>query len=243
MRRLLVVLTLVSAVLVAAPEARAHHYAPIQPGAQMVEPAGCTMNYVYEDQFGTTYIGTAGHCVGFREGEEVELADVGLIGEVVWVPSRRTGADFALVEIDPALLDQVSPALRHWGGPTGVLRQEEFLPGIPMVQYGYGIGFGFTEPTRARAGFLELFSETTCHYRADVPAIFGDSGSATMTADGRAVGVVTNLDLWSFHLGTNIACVQRLAREELGLELTVRTAPVAEPLTRERERVRHMTGL
>lgn len=216
--------------------AGAHHFAPIQPGSRMVEPAGCTMNFLFADDAGNQYIGTAGHCVGFSSGVDVELSGTGKIGSVAWV--ARHPADFALVRIDPSMYGLVNPAMRYWGGPTGLAVYAEIAPGTAVYQYGHGLLLGSNEISRARAGTVTV--PTACRYHANLPVLFGDSGSPTMIGDGRALGVATHIPGLFLHSGTRVECALAQAAAQ-GLRLTLRTAPLADAVARELDRVDHLT--
>ncbi len=63
-----------------------------------------------------------------------------------------------------------------------------------MSVYGYGMVVGETAPTRARSGVL--VSTTPTLYRADMPAVNGDSGGPLLeAATGRAVGIISHYGL------------------------------------------------
>lgn len=191
--------------LLAGPAIGAGHERPIQPGAQHMIANGtwCSLNLVFRSvENETLYIGTADHCT--RElGQRIRVPEVGEIGTVVYRTSSATFADggrrdFALIAIDQNRLSLVDPAVRRWGGPTGV--DTTFTPGTPLLQYGQGIVISSTEATRGRGGILEWtyghtapaaldIPEYRGWYLADLPVINGDSGSIILTAEGKALGV------------------------------------------------------
>lgn len=227
----------------AAQQASAHHYeeSPIQPGAEIGYPGLCSFNFVYADQVGALYIGTAGHCVD-HEGQPVIPADYDqAIGEVVW-RAYGDGLDFALIEIEPELYDEVDPTVRHWGGPTGVAAQEDREVGDPVLHYGNGVYYRESELLRPRVGVLVDPGAT--HYCADTGVYGGDSGSPVLTGDGLALGIVVRLGLGcepptSLH-GPTLPYILDRAEQQAGLDLDVVTGPLTEPVEREQQRLAHL---
>ena len=173
------------------PSAPARAAELIQPGAQMLRPHGCTLNFVFEGQTlaRKLYIGTAGHCVN-GVGERVTMAD----GEIGTVAFRvlEFPDDFALIEIDGALRELVSPEVRGLGGPTGSTDAGSTEVGDEVRLYGHGLVYGLTELTRGRPGVLTHDDAATWH--AALPAIFGDSGGPVLHGStGRALGVISGV--------------------------------------------------
>lgn len=167
--------------------------ASIYPGASL--GGYCTFNFLFTDDAGSAYIGTAGHCTD-GPGERVQLGSTGeTIGTVV-VDSDTSSemadsADFSLVRLDADRIDEANPTVPTWGGPTGVLTEDAASPGMPVGFHGYGLLFELFEPTRSRAGVLVQMSQT--HYDSDMPAVNGDSGAPIVGLDsGLAIGVVSH---------------------------------------------------
>jgi len=189
----------------------------IRPGAWMIDPAGCTMNFVFFKNRALG-IGTAGHCVD-KVGQHVVLLTVAPdtgnpvlvdIGEVVARRDNGIGDDFALVAIRPELHDWVNPTAAMIGGPCG-----EYLgPGPETVShYGHGlvIGTGGTP----RVGVALTWKRDAFGW--DSPSILGDSGSPVRVTDLKAAGNLTHLVVdtrWvpSFVAGTRIARMVSIAR-------------------------------
>ena len=225
MRRVLA-LTALLALTLPAPADAAVAVVQIQPGAAISTPiGGCTLNFVYKDQFDVTYIGTAGHCANV--GHRINSGDGTEFGTVVFSENAYPVNDFALIKIDEEDLDLVSPAMRYWGGPTGLFTFGEGARNDTLLAYGYGIGYGTTEYTRRRIGLLQ-----TTHpqkYTAALNCIFGDSGGPVVHGPtGKALGVIDVLAA----PGTGGVLIQNAlgrVRYFLGLELTVQTAPL-EPI-------------
>lgn len=223
--------------------ASAHHYedSPIQPGAEIDHPGLCSFNFVYEDQAGDLYIGTAGHCVD--EGQYVIPADFDrAIGTVVW-DAYDDGLDFALVSIDADLYDLVEPSVRHWGGPTGVATQQDTSAGDVLLHYGNGVYFRESELLRPRTA--ALVDHTEERYCAMAGIYGGDSGSGILTADGKALGVNVRLGLGctppTSLEGPTVSHVLDRAEQDAGLELDVVTVDgLKDPVERETQRVQHL---
>lgn len=171
--------------------------ASIYPGASL--GGYCTFNFLFTDDAGSAYIGTAGHCTD-GPGERVHLGVTGgEIGTVV-VDSDTSSemadaADFSLIRLDDDRIDEANPTVPTWGGPTGVLTAASAYPGMPVGFHGYGLVFEFLEPTRSRAGFLVSMSPT--QYDSDMPAVNGDSGAPIVGLDdGLAIGVVSHYGIF-----------------------------------------------
>ncbi|HVM20358.1 MAG TPA: hypothetical protein VM307_10390 [Egibacteraceae bacterium] len=190
----------------------------IRPGAWMIFPSWCTMNFVFGgDSTSTTttkvkgnaggkktstssggssgwYIGTAGHCT--EVGDEVTLiAAPGVlmnIGKTVKSVDQGIGRDFALIEIYPEMVQYVNPSMTYFGGPNGVNNP---AVGDPVLHAGHGVGVGTGGTPRAGlvtyVGKGDNTSQTA--YGWDGAASPGDSGSAVRHADGRAEGNLTHL--------------------------------------------------
>lgn len=220
--------------------AGAHHHAssPIQPGAEISYPGVCSFNFVFEDTQGALYIGTAGHCVS-RKGQYVIPAEFDqAIGQVAWIAE---GPDFALVEVEPSLYDRVDPAVRHWGGPTGMASLNDTQTGDRVQHYGHGAYYRESEATRPRTGVLVTHTNQT--YCAEEPVYGGDSGSAVLTGDGLALGIATQIGVGCLPptalQGPTVSHVLASARQA-GLNLSVVTAPLADPVEREQARIAHL---
>jgi len=201
-----------------APEATA----PIHPGVQTDTAGGqCTANFVFTA--GTdVYIGQAAHCSGTGGQTETNGCDSGSLplGTTVtvdgasrpgtlaynsWLTMQEVGEtdpdacaynDLALVRLDPADVASVNPTVPHWGGPTGV--DSNGTTALERV-YSYG-------NSSLRGGITQLSPKTgtslgssgngwTHNVYTVTPGIPGDSGSAFLDAQGRALGVLSTLQL------------------------------------------------
>jgi hypothetical protein len=189
----------------------------IRPGSWMLEPAGCTMNFVF--QSGTTLgIGTAGHCVNGL-GDSVVLLTLAPgganpvlvdIGTVVKYRDNGIGDDFALVSIRPELNAWVFPTMAVVGGPCGAYEGSG-----PETVWHYGHGLGIGTGGTPRAGVALRWG--TDEFGWSGLAIFGDSGSAVRVGTGLgAAGDLTHLVVdtrWlpSYVAGTRIQKMLQIA--------------------------------
>lgn len=123
----------------------------------------CTANFVFADDDGNRYIGTAGHCAPIdgdgvfswaypdgpiaRHGTRVETAvPIGrfVFASSTWsiaaVPAPIVGFtpeyDLALIRLDPGVA--VDPQMAHFGGPTGLNDDISPLPAL-LRHYGWGV--------------------------------------------------------------------------------------------------------
>ena len=168
--------------------------ATIRPGASL--GGYCTFNFLFYDA-SNAYIGTAGHCTD-KIGERVELGSGAQIGTVVYDSDKTAGADedvdFSLIRLDADRVDEAHPQMLGFFGPTGIAPRAELTQGETLNVYGYGLVVGETGPTRARSGVL--VGTTPTLYRADMPAVNGDSGAPLLEAQtGRAMGIISHYGL------------------------------------------------
>jgi hypothetical protein len=189
----------------------------IRPGSWMIEPYGCTMNFVFGSP-GAYSIGTAAHCTD-KVGQPVVLLTLApgsgnpVLVEIGTVTKDSgegdIGNDFALVSIKPALQSWVSPTNAVIGGPCG--RYFGYDP-KGVFHYGHGIGIG-TGGT-PRAGLALTWKRDAFGWAG--AAIFGDSGSSVRIDTLQAAGDLTHLVVdtrWlpSYIAGTRIEKMEQIA--------------------------------
>lgn len=215
----------------------------VHPGAVLETRIGfCTMNFLFEDPAGNRYIGSAGHCV--LEGPEIGSVDIGqktwapgtgplakdadgtVVGRFVYAIRKDSAArDFSLIRLNPAGVEESSPAMPHFGGPTGIDTDTGHTP-IQLDFFGNGVVLGDLLPARS---LLALFGEPdpdeVLAFGLSAP---GDSGSAVERADGKATGVLVafGVGLQGDVISTRIAPQIGLAEQALGTTLTLQTAPL-----------------
>jgi len=115
--------------------------------------------------------------------------------------------DLALVKVAAADVGKVNPSIPFWGGPTGI-DTDGTAAGDRVYTYGN---------SSLRAGLSQLSPHTGISLGDDAadggwshplytvtPGVPGDSGSAFVSADGKAIGVLSTLGLAPLPLSNNI---------------------------------------
>jgi hypothetical protein len=210
--------------------------AAIHPGVQTITAGGqCTANFVFTD--GTTiYIGQAAHCSGtdgntatngcsagsLPLGTPVEVQGASQPGTMVynsWLEMQATGEtdaetcqynDLAIVRLDPADFGKVNPSIPHWGGPVAASS-----PGtsVGSTVYSYGnssLRLGLTQLSPKKGVSIGDSAGGWSHTVYTVtPGIPGDSGSAFLDANGRALGVLSTVAVAPFPLSNGVGDVGR----------------------------------
>jgi len=214
----------------------------VRPGAVVETKVGlCTLNFLFTAPDGERFIGTAGHCI---LGGDSELAgDNG--GEKTWAKGtgpeakdskgHRIGEfayavlqdpkDFSLIRLDPGI--QASPEMCDFGGPTGI--NNDISDGPRVLEYwGNGIGIGTAVPARSA---IALGFPNADHVYAAGLALPGDSGSAVITEDGRAVGVLVTVGVHGFGIDQNGIDAGTIGITRLAPQLARASQVLGTPLT------------
>ena len=218
----------------------------------------CTSNFVFTDGAGAVYIGQAAHCSGtdgntatngceagsMPLGTPVEVDGASRPGELVynsWLTMQFEGEtdpdacqynDFALVRLDPADWDQVNPSIPVWGGPVGIGDETALFEDV----YSYGnsslrLGISNLSPKTGYSLGSTAGGWTHPVYTA-TPGIPGDSGSAFLDSEGRAIGVLSTLAVAPLPASNNASDVgMALAYMEANTALDVTLANGTEPFT------------
>jgi hypothetical protein len=216
----------------------------VRPGGVLQTEIGlCTFNFLFEAPDHERFIGSAGHCI-LGEGPVADNA-----GEKVWAkgggPVAKDSAghrigefayailqdpkDFSLIRLDPGV--EASPEMCNFGGPTGI---NDDINGDPKVLRYWGNGVGIGQALPARSGVALGFPNPDHVYGLGL-ALPGDSGSAVITDDGRAVGVLVTTGLHGAGVDENgvdfgtmgitrIAPQMARASKALGKQLSLVTA-------------------
>lgn len=195
--------------------------ATIHPGVQTVtDGAGqCTANFVFTA--GTdVLIGQAAHCSGTGAATDTNGCDAGSLplgtsveiqgadhpGQLVyssWIAMQNAGEtdadacqynDFALVKIDPRDHDKVNPSIPVFYGPEGIDGDGAAL-GEQVYTYGNSsLRQGITQLSPHVGASLGTSGGgwTTAIYTV-TPGLPGDSGSAVLSQDGEALGILVTL--------------------------------------------------
>ncbi len=220
----------------------------VRPGAIVRSDVGqCTLNFLFLGSDGSSYIGTAGHCI---LGTSSFGGDV---GEMVWAPGtgpearddggNRIGEfayailqdpkDFSLIRLDPQV--QANAGMCHFGGPTAVNDDQPGLTQLVVLNwFGNGVGVGAVLPARSA---LALGMPDPDHVFAQGLVAPGDSGSGVISSDGRAVGVLVTVGVHAASVGlggldAGVIGITRLtpqverAQAILGVNLDLQLAPV-----------------
>jgi hypothetical protein len=203
--------------------------AAVHPGVQTyTNGAQCTSNFVFTDG-SRVYLGQAAHCSGtggntetdgctspsLPLGTPVQVSGASKAGVLVYNswqtmqarretdPNACAFNDFALIELDPADVAKVNPSVPFWGGPSD-LATEELQLGDGVVSYGNSkLRGGITQLSPKQGTSIGDSGEGWSHTVATLtPGIPGDSGSAFMDSEGRALGVLSTLNI-APAVGTN----------------------------------------
>jgi hypothetical protein len=209
--------------------------AAIHPGVQtFTEGAQCTANFVYTD--GTNvYIGQAAHCSGtggatetngcdsgtHPVGTQVEVTGASQPGTMVynsWASMQAANEkdadtcafnDLALIKLDPADVGKVNPSVPFFGGPTGLAAGSTPLERV----YSYGnselrLGLSPLSPKFGASQGSTNGGWTQSVYTV-TPGIPGDSGSAFLDANGKALGILSTLDILPDPLGNGVGTLSK----------------------------------
>ena len=211
-----------------APEASA----TIHPGVQTDTNGGqCTANFIFTAG-SDVYIGQAAHCSSTGGQTDTDgclagslplgtpvtvdgAAHPGTLAYNSWLTMQSLGEadpntcaynDLALVRLDPADVASVNPTVPHWGGPTGV-DGDGTTTGERVFSYGNSsLRLGITQLS-PKTG-VSLGSTNSGGWSHDVytvsPGIPGDSGSAFLDSQGRALGVLSTLQIAPLPAGNGV---------------------------------------
>lgn len=196
--------------------------ATIHPGVQTVTGEGqCTSNFVFTDG-ANFYLGQAAHCGGTGGATETDGCDSaslplgtpvtiegasrpGVLAYSSWLTMQEVGEpdldactfnDLALVKVHPDDVGKLNPSVPFFGGPTGLATNGTKL-GDAVYSYGNSslrLGLAALGPKRGVSagdtgnGWSHLVYTVT-------PGIPGDSGSAFLDASGKALGVLSTLQV------------------------------------------------
>jgi hypothetical protein len=104
--------------------------------------------------------------------------------------------DFAVVEVDAADVPKVNPSIPSWGGPTGI-DTNGTVAGDTVYTYGNSSLRGGATALSPKQG--RSLGDAGAGWSHDVytvtPGIPGDSGSAFIDAQGRALGTLSTVQL------------------------------------------------
>ena len=195
--------------------------ATVHPGVMtFTSGAQCTSNFVFDDG-SNVYLGQAAHCSGTGAatdtngctsqslpiGTPVDVTGASKPGTLVynsWLTMQGKGEtnpdtcaynDLALVKIDPADVGKVNPSVPGFGGPTGV----GTVGGLGSTVYSYGnseLRGGVSKLSPKQGVVVQNQGNGWSHNVYTLtPGIPGDSGSGFMNGSGKAIGVLSTLDI------------------------------------------------
>ena len=195
--------------------------ASVHPGVMtFTSGAQCTSNFVFDDG-SNVYLGQAAHCSGTGAatdtngctsqslpiGTPVDVTGASKPGTLVynsWLTMQGKGEtnpdtcaynDLALVKIDPADVGKVNPSVPGFGGPTGV----GTVGGLGSTVYSYGnseLRGGVSKLSPKQGVVVQNQGNGWSHNVYTLtPGIPGDSGSGFMNGSGKAIGVLSTLDI------------------------------------------------
>lgn len=205
--------------------------ASIHPGVQSrTDGAQCTTNFVFYDA-SDVYIGQAAHCSALGAATETNGCDAeslplftevdvdgatrpGVMVYNSWLAMQAHGEndpdicaynDFALIQLHPDDHDLVNPSIPVWGGPVGVGDETATLETV----YSYGnsiLRLGIEQLSPKTGVSLGTTGDGWTHpvYTA-TPGIPGDSGSAFLDSEGRAIGVLSTLSIAPLPASNNVS--------------------------------------
>lgn len=138
-----------------------------------------------------------------------------------WITENRIGTtdantcaynDFALVKVDAADVSKVNPSVPFWGGPTGI-DTNGTASGDRVYTYGNSSLRGGAEPLSPHTG-VSLGDDAadggwTHPLYTVTPGVPGDSGSAFVSGDGKAIGTLSTLGLAPLPASNNIGDLAR----------------------------------
>jgi hypothetical protein len=194
--------------------------AAIHPGVMThTDGAQCTANFVFTDA-ANVYIGQAAHCSGTGSATDTDgctsaslpigtpvtvdgASKPGTLAYNSWLTMQANheadadtcaSNDLALVKLDPADAAKVNPSVPFWGGPTGI-DADGTLAGDKVLSYGNSeLRLGVSQLSPKEGASLGDDGNGWSHtvYTA-TPGIPGDSGSAFMNGQGKALGILSTV--------------------------------------------------
>lgn len=229
--------------------------AKIRPGMRIVKVdvvgvgdapvGGCTGAFVFQSPDNRSlYLSTAAHCIDpAKVGDKVDI-DSGLAWGVVAYnsfaamasagetsPDAKVLNDFALIRIDDKFRPLVHPAVRNFGGPTGMASLASIKPGqIELLSGASGLGEALDPSTRHEGCVEEITAPWAVRDLWMLPTVAGDSGSPVLTAGGLALGVhirlTANLDHKGIDESVALEPALAYAKEHGGLDARLSTWPL-----------------
>jgi hypothetical protein len=234
--------------------------APVHPGVMtFTQGAQCTANFVYTAG-ATVYIGQAAHCSSTGAANETNGCTTGTlpVGTQVdvdgashpgvmaynsWVTMQQVGEadadtcqynDLALVRLDPSDAANTNPSIPFWGGPTGMQGGTSTLQTV--LSYGNSelrLGIAALSPKQGVSLGATNGDWTQSVYTV-TPGIPGDSGSAFISGQGNAVGVLSTVAVLPLPASNGVGTLSKelsyASAHGFGVSLALGTEPFRGPL-------------
>ncbi len=209
--------------------------APIHPGVEVITEVGqCTSNFVFREG-DTVYLGMAAHCATIGgptdtngcDTESLPLGSPVIVGGASqpgtlayssWLTMQEVGEtnpaacaynDLALIQLDPADAARVNPSIPHWGGPVGLGSRTRL--GSKVYSYGNSslrLGLDLLNP-KVGVSVGDTGGGWSHNVLTLTPGIPGDSGSAFLDSQGRALGVLSTLALLPLPASNGVGDLRR----------------------------------
>lgn len=185
--------------------------------------SACTSNFLYRANDVTVFIGVAAHCfspdsnddsvspcearnenIGFNQVDIENASQPGTLMYSSWRAMQDNGVpagdalcdvnDFALVQIHPDDLDNIHPSAFVVGGPTALYTGLADV-GDRVFSYGQSsLHFGVGDLEEKQGQISDITGgDWIYQITSDNPGLPGDSGSAVIHEDGRALGVLSTV--------------------------------------------------
>lgn len=180
------------------------HPANGTPASGIEEGWRCTASFVFTSPDNRTlYLGTTARCIEHLSlGDPVDVANGTTTGTLVYDSFRvmslvgeandtiRAANDLALIELPDEARPLVHPAVRHWGGPTGLAQ------GVSQGDHVLSVGESWyreeanqLDPAEGIVAGAEAWTATVAWLP---PRLSVDTGSPVLSVDGAALGTVTS---------------------------------------------------
>jgi hypothetical protein len=225
--------------------------ASIRPGASL-DQGDCTANFVFTSPDNqTVYIGTAAHCFStsgntVTNGCQATSKPLGSTMNVegasqsarlvysswVWMKDNHesdAGAcaynDLAILALDPADYEKVSPAMKTYGGPVGIV--STLSTGQKVLTYGNSGSRPSDSGLSPKEGWVVSSDASgwTMSISTATPGIPGDSGSGVLSGNGYAAGVLVTIQATGTNGVSMLGKELDYARGTAGFDVRLATWP------------------
>lgn len=192
------------------------------------------------DATGTATSGCDKANTPMKPGTEVQVSGASAPGKLVYTSwgTMQAGQeanadacdynDFAVIQLNATDAAKANPAMLWYGGPTGMAATTEIQAQMRVLTFGNSdlrLGVAASQHKEGYIVSTGAGGWTTTIYTAP-PGVEGDSGSAVILADGRAVGDLVTGELAPLVGASGVSTLQpelTYARNHAGLELRLAT--------------------